>query len=195
MLDIIVVNSGKDADIMNKIINKTIEKIKDVFDIIYWKCRFTYSDIRMWFRYNFNKTHLNLIKTAWLSYSFDFSYMYVLEQAKLKEMYEYFKNAKILEKSNYDVYIRDISICIRLLDIILENIDLDQGYINTRNWKRFLYNDIYKMTEHKCAGKSEKEIEKIQLDAANELKWYLRNIKATRLYYKIRLYKLESWWD
>ena len=110
---------------------------------------------------------------------YDFEYMLNLEKFKLKRMSEYFSKSQII--SDWERVVKEINLCIKLIDIITEK-DLpgylyDETkklpYINTRNHKRFLKyiydNDSYRDD--------------------------LRQTKALYLYNLIRTYRMRSWWD
>lgn len=141
------------------------------------------------------KKFFRRIKHLWnwfklLKDDFDFDYHYLLEieQHKLKNMLKFFSSADVW--TNTEKVVRDLKICIKLIDIILER-DEDyketidrilQGkeppfYTNVRNCKRFYYRwEI-------------KDFEKYP-----PLKAELRRIKALRLYNKIRN-NIFIWWD
>ena len=153
--------------------------LREHWDIPYYKCYWLYHDIRCWMWHNFNMPHMRLVKEALCSYPFDFAYLYYLEKAKLQEMLVHFSRAKYLFPENYASYCRDISICIRLIDIFLEEEANPDVYINKRNWKRFMGyfgEDEFNVFFEKFPG-------------------ILRAHKARHLYHKIRLYKTEYWWD
>ena len=126
-----------------------------------------------------NKAHFRLVKEALLSYPFDFAYLYYAEKSKLQEMLAYFSKAKYLGQETYASYCRDISICIKLIDIFLEEEPNPGVYVNKRNRKRFI-NDF-----------TDEEFEKF----FEKFPGILRANKARYLYHKIRLYKTEHWWD
>lgn len=128
-------------------------------------------------------------------YPWDYAYLLEIEKRKLKEMSTYFK--KTQRVVGWEFTIRDIEICIRLIDIILEKdsyykswLDASYGgpyepvkfpvHVNTRNFKRFCttYN-----------GFNEK----------SPIYWSLiadyRRIKAMHLYNRIRTLRMFSWWD
>lgn len=163
---------------MKKLIERSWNWLRENWDIPYYKCYWLWKDIRGWWWHNMNKAHFHLVKEAWLSYPFDFAFLYELEKAKLQEMYAYFSKAKYLYPDNYASYCRDISICIKLIDIFLEEEANPDVYINKRNWKRFM------------------DFEEDRFDDFFEkFPGILRAYKARHLYYKIRLYKTEHWWD
>ena len=110
---------------------------------------------------------------------YDFEYMLDLEKFKLKRMSEYFSKSQII--SDWERVVKEINLCIKLIDIITEK-DLPGylysgtkklPYVNTRNYKRFLKyiydNDFYRDD--------------------------LRQTKALYLYNLIRAYRMMSWWD
>ena len=110
---------------------------------------------------------------------YDWEFMLDLEKFKLKRMSEYFSKSQII--SDWERVVKEINLCIKLIDIITEK-DLpgylyDETkklpYINTRNHKRFLKyiydNDSYRDD--------------------------LRQTKALYLYNLIRTYRMRSWWD
>ena len=110
---------------------------------------------------------------------YDFEYMLDLEKFKLKRMSEYFSKSQII--SDWERVVKEINLCIKLIDIITEKDPpgylYDETkklpYINTRNHKRFLKyiydNDSYRDD--------------------------LRQTKALYLYNLIRTYRMRSWWD
>ena len=110
---------------------------------------------------------------------YDFEYMLDLEKFKLKRMSEYFSKSQII--SDWERVVKEINLCIKLIDIITEkdppgylyNGTKKLPYVNTRNYKRFLKyfynNDSYRDD--------------------------LRQTKALYLYNLIRTYRMRSWWD
>ena len=110
---------------------------------------------------------------------YDFEYMLDLEKFKLKRMSEYFSKSQII--SDWERVVKEINLCIKLIDIITEkdppgylyNGTKKLPYVNTRNYKRFLKyiydNDFYRDD--------------------------LRQTKALYLYNLIRTYRIRSWWD
>ena len=110
---------------------------------------------------------------------YDFEYMLDLEKFKLKRMSEYFSKSQII--SDWERVVKEINLCIKLIDIITEkdppgylyNGTKKLPYVNTRNYKRFLKyiydNNFYRDD--------------------------LRQTKALYLYNLIRTYRMMSWWD
>jgi hypothetical protein len=115
-------------------------------------------------------------KRVW-GYEWDYYYLLNLERIKLREMANYTKKRKII--LNWERQFKEYELCIKLIDIILEEDPQYKSYINTKNKKRFGYhNDII---------------------FSNDLilNYYLLSIrksKALYLYNKIRSYRLPTWW-
>lgn len=135
----------------------------------------------------------------------DYAYLLLLEQRKLKEMAAYFKKSQLTV--GWEFQVRDCELCVKLIDIILEKdkyytswlhnnygsqvkwIKDGNGYkvdsrfpihINIRNFSRFL--------------------PKVNLETVNQrtllhLQVELRRMKAFYLYHKIRMYRMHHWWD
>lgn len=110
---------------------------------------------------------------------YDWEFMLDLERFKLKRMAQYFSKSQIV--SDWEIIVKEINLCIKLIDIITERDTLGNfydgtkklPYVNTKNYKRFLksfYNNDFYYSE-------------------------LRVTKALYLYNLIRTYKMRSWWD
>lgn len=164
------------------------------------------NNLRAWFSFNWSWEHWALVKTAARGYPFDYGYLLRLEEAKLREMLAYHQKSDITTEDERGQCIRSLRIAIRLLEILQEKVDLytmhgelkfkdidiEDGneqqvstdglkyeslvHPNFRNAHRFVYN--------------EREREFFE-QYPHEL--YLR--KATHLYYAIRAYYTDSWWD
>ena len=98
-------------------------------------------------------------------YDWDYAYLIALEKKKLQRMHDCIKRENHLV--NNEFVVREIAICIRLIDIFMEN---DAVY-NT--WLDRLGNR----------------------DLAIYATVSLRQQKALHLYHLIREYKLLGWWD
>ena len=140
------------------------------------------------------------LKRIW-GHPWDYGYLLEIEQRKLKEMAAYFKKSQLTEGWKFQV--RDCELCVKLLDIILEQDPyykswLKQAYggpafedtnvkfpvyVNTRNSERF-----WKGFNSKLETYSKKKI----LEA---MKSHLRSEKAFQLYHKIRMYRMHNWYD
>ena len=75
----------------------------------------------------------------------DYAFLIALEKKKLQRMHDYFKRESILERK--DIVARDIAICIRLIDIFMEedavyNTWLHQSYSGKMRFRK-LEKDLY----------------------------------------------------
>lgn len=124
----------------------------------------------------------------------DYGYLLQLEKYKMLEMMRHFSKHKIFV--GWKNVVRDLKICIKLIDIINEEDDAYKAwlhtsyginhhevpfpkYINTRNKYRFLTNDYLNQNSKLYQG----------------LLAHYRSTKALCLYNKIRTYRMRSWWD
>ena len=133
----------------------------------------------------------------------DYGYLLKLEQYKIREMRNYFQRSQLVV--GWELQVRDLTICDKLIDIILEedkkyqswlhsnyNINAkdrwqNKGlkfpiYVNVRNYKRFLPQARYDATD-------------MLPFLIENFKISLRQQKALYLYNKIRAYRMERWWD
>ena len=146
---------------------------------------------------NWNKIKVGIsnilwwLKVIWNDRQYDFEFIYVIELRKIQRMIKWWSSREpITEK---ELILRDLRICEYLLKVIIGEIDYTtiiesitssteysykfNHYINTRNSKRFL-----KITE---------ELNKNHWVYLNDL--YIE--KCRNLYYLIRKYRIETWWD
>ena len=146
---------------------------------------------------NWNKIKVGIsnilwwFKVIWNDRQYDFEFIYVIELRKIQRMIKWWSSEDpITEK---ELILRDLRICEYLLKVIIGEIDYTtiiesitssteysykfNHYINTRNSKRFL-----KITE---------ELDKNHWVYLNDL--YIE--KCRNLYYLIRKYRIETWWD
>ena len=138
--------------------------------------------IVQWCQENLTRARCEVITEAITSPPFDWSYLLRLERAKLREMKRYFK----LTNGTFDHTndIRWISICIKLLDIVIDEPE-EHPYVNTRNMWRFIRPTDY-------AKDVEKEsVERYYKSYPQDLRW----VKAEHLYYEIRKDHTTCWWD
>lgn len=132
------------------------------------------------------------MKTAFLSYPFDYSYMWVLQKAKLEDMLFYFSRAKYIAQKRYDSYCSKIRLTIKLLDIVIEDDLTYDAYINKKNWERFL--PEYSFEKQKLFDDKEKW--RLWVDKQFDLyPGLIRNKKALKLYYRLIEQYEEEWWD
>ena len=133
----------------------------------------------------------------------DYGYLLKLEQYKIREMCKYFKKSQLVV--GWELQVRDLTICDKLINIILEEDKQYQSwlhsnynisakdrwqnkglkfpiYVNVRNYKRFLPQARYDATD-------------MVPFLIENFKISLRQQKALYLYNKIRAYRMEHWWD
>ena len=131
------------------------------------------------------------LKVIWNDRQYDFEFIYVIELRKIQRMIKWWSSGETITEK--ELILRDLRICEYLLKVIIGEIDYTtiiesitpstgysykfNHYINTRNSKRFL-----KITE---------ELDKNHWVYLNDL--YIE--KCRNLYYLIRKYRIETWWD
>lgn len=98
----------------------------------------------------------------------DYEFLLDIEHHKLQSMSKYFDKSRIVV--DWERMVRDINICIRLLEIIKED-DWFYKDVNVKNAKRF--------------------VKEVSPDALG----LLRVQKAWYLYNYIRYHRLQQWWD
>ena len=146
---------------------------------------------------NWNKIKVGIsnilwwFKVIWNDRQYDFEFIYVIELRKIQRMIKWWSSGETITEK--ELILRDLKICEYLLKVIIGEIDYTtiiesitssteysykfNHYINTRNSKRFL-----KITE---------ELDKNHWVYLNDL--YIE--KCRNLYYLIRKYRIETWWD
>lgn len=126
----------------------------------------------------------------------DYGYLLKLEQYKIREMCEYLK--KHHTPIDWELQVREMAICIKLIDIILEEDAYYKSwlnnnyssiphknlpfpvYVNTKNYKRFL---------------PLSDLKSLNSSLYPHFHNTLRQQKALYLYNKIRAYCMFSWWN
>lgn len=145
----------------------------------------------------------------------DYAYLIALEKKKLQRMHDYIKSESRLEHKDFAT--RDISICIRLIDIFMEddavhNTWLEQSFSGKLKFTK-LTDDLYEL-DNESRPISDYPI---YVNVRNEKRFFrrtpikdaqsvgdrkrailsiasLRQEKALHLYHLIREYKLFEWW-
>lgn len=157
-----------------------------------------------WWNLHFSHSKLTLVRTALDSAPWDWTYLLQLEQAKFKEMAIYFEQSKV--SSDWEFQVRDCKLCIKLIDIILEQDKpftqwLEENYGMYKN-KSIAIEETFRVplstpVNTRNAARFVKDSDTYESDpqASNLFKVDLRQIKAFYLYQKIRLYKLQNLWD
>ena len=140
-------------------------------------------------------------KRVW-GFAWDYSYLLAIEQRKLREMANYFKKSKLTV--GWERQVKECELCVKLLDIVAERdsdykawLNANYGgknifemqmreqipfhkYINTRNASRFMTHFHEAQSNHYIS---------------ESLKVELRRQKAFYLYQKIRLHRMQTWWN
>lgn len=147
----------------------------------------------------------------------DYAFLIALEKKKLQRMHDFFKRESCLERK--DFVVRDIAICIRLIDIFME----DDAVYNT--WLHQSYSGKMKFRKLKDGLFTLDETDRkpiadypVYVNVKNERRFFratpirdaqsegdrkrailsitsLRQQKALHLYHLIREYNLLTWWD
>jgi hypothetical protein len=151
-------------------------------------------------------------------YDWDYGYLIALEKKKLQRMHDCIKRENHL--ANNEFVVREIAICIRLIDIFMENDSvhntwLERAYSGTRIQFRKLDDGNYEMVDDDkdplpdipiyVNTRNEKRffrsapikdaLAEDRREYSIHLKISLRQQKALHLYHMIREYKLFGWWD
>lgn len=131
-------------------------------------------------RRRLTKPYRSFLKTALRHEPWDWYYMLDMERASLMYMRSYLQ--KYAHHVNADVDIRRLTICIRLLDIVLESEPVGARVVNFRNINRFISSkdsvDFFLSRQSERYARDE---------------YYVK--KAFTLYNKIRTEFMFSWWD
>lgn len=140
--------------------------------------------IQFWIEQHLTLSHFRVVKTAFNGPAYDWSHLLRLEQAKLKEIKSYFETDFASSTFDHKKDIYWINICIRLIDIIVDQSE-DYPYVNTRNIWRFIQSSDY------VKGVKKEDVEDYYKSYPQELRW----VKAEYLYYEIRKRYTSRWWD
>ena len=141
----------------------------------------------------------------------DYVFMLEMEYMKLRQMEEYFKEMDTFVGIEY--VRRDLRICLRLLDIVMERDDLDikrsplkfvpfKGDNGRKMYKLegaseiISYKKLYVNTRN-AARFIEFDFTSPNVDESSEISYKesLRLHKAWHLYNLIRTYRMFAWWD
>lgn len=149
--------------------------------IYYWNRNTIYFPLLRFFDTKLTKNHLICVKESFNAMPYDYSYLWRVEKAHLIEMRDYFKISHI---TGHEDDIKYIDICIKLLDILIDDgyhlYDIDKNvfkkYVNIKNDYRFNISKQY-----------HNDLEIYCLEV------YLQKVK--HLYYEILKNKITNWWD
>lgn len=151
-------------------------------------------------------------------HDWDYAYLVALEKKKLQRMHDCIKREGHLE--NNAIVVRDIGICIRLIDIFMEDdaayttwlnrsysgkmprfVKLENGFyrLDDQDWKPLADYPAYVNVRNERRffrstpikdAKAEGDRDKVIRSIVS-----LRQQKALHLYHLIREYKMFTWWD
>lgn len=161
-----------------------------------------YWAVRSWFKYHTTKYFWKILKEVFSSYPWDHTFLYRLERVKIEEMANYLeKNDRFV---GVEYVVRDMRICISLLSIMLgekqlfhydggfEHIPNGDGTYKLRPSKDFKYNCLVKVNTRNAARFVDDEMyRKYCCQHPHEL----YELKARKLYFKIREERDMNWWD
>ena len=150
-------------------------------------------------------------------HDWDYAYLIALEKKKLQRMHDYIEQEGHFEGK--ELVVRDIAICIRLIDIFMEddaahNTWLHQSFSGDMKFRK-LEDGLYQLDD---ADRKTIADYPVYVNVRNERRFFratpirdaqaegdrdrairsivsLRQQKALHLYHLIREYKLLTWWD
>lgn len=131
---------------------------------------------------------------------FDYAYLLRIEQRKLKEMAKYFKKSHIVV--GWERILKELQLAVNLLDIAMENDQYFKSWLN-QNYKSVIKDGLdssVKFPVYVNVRNANRFLPKINLMEGNSrlyevMKSELRCQKAFHLYQKLRLYRMQTWWD
>lgn len=176
---------------------------------LFYRIRDWFGAIQCWLRHCNNRNHWRMAKRAFESYPFDYDELLQIERDKLKEMRAYFEKSNITMPETYAQMIRYISLAIRMLDIMLheeklfdyegemKTIELEEKDENGDPYYRL---DMSDMVYHCRVKVNMNNLHRFVPDERQQGVYRLHphefyRLKAKYLYYKIRAYHTEEWWD
>lgn len=138
-------------------------------------------------RHIFNQDHRHLVKTAITFEPWDWTYLMNLERAALVQMVAYHRQSQTFV--GWDRAVREMETCIRLIDIITEDVELTTGFPDYKFCRAFNYKNM---------GRWAIEAEQVMVEKSLHKGIFMESIyrkKAEYLYHKIRAEREQTWWD
>ena len=132
----------------------------------------------------------------------DWHYLLNLERCKIKEIMNYINKTKRFV--GYQTVVRDMQICIKLIDIVLEEDAYYKSWLNQnygKSLKDLKYFEETPFSKYINVKNANRFLKPINYVSDPNKRIYLsllieyRKVKALSLYIKIRTYKMFSWWD
>lgn len=169
----------------------TIKELKDHVVLIFRKFGRFFRRLYRWIPILYNDEN------------WDYAYLLIIERQKLKDMIKCMEDYPISESDWRSV--RYMKICVSLLDEMIGDVDRTDNYLNLQNWRIIepriskegmkFYERLYSnrnlpdddlIINGKSAGK---------IDNMHLFKCHIREEKVNKLYYKIRYYFTDNWWN
>ena len=158
--------------------------------------------IEGWFRYHFTKDFWRIILTALKGYPWQDNFLYELERSKIQEMMNYHKKKQRFV--NVEYVIRDMQICLNLIDIMMNEesfYDYDGNIYFTKSEDGYYEIKSTDDFKYKCLiNVNLKNIDRFIIDEKAK-QYYIEHphelylLKAKYLYHKIRYEHDSEWWD
>lgn len=125
---------------------------------------------------------------------YDYCFLLNIEQCKMKEMCNYFSKTKRF--IGWENVVRNLKICIKLIDIIQEKDSVYQSWLNTSFYNNFNCEfPIHINIKNRKRFLSKDYFEDVSPVVYNTLLADYRAEKALYLYNLIRSYTMRSWYD
>ena len=136
------------------------------------------------------------LKAIWNDRQYDFEFIYAIELRKIQRMIKWWSSGEpITEK---ELILRDLRICEYLLKVIIGEIDYTTIIESITPSTEYSYRLNYYINNHYINTRNSKRFLKI-IEELNKNYWvYLNDLyieKCRNLYYLIRKYRIETWWD
>lgn len=159
------------------------EDIKYRWDKIYRKIKRPF----WWLKRRLTKEGRALLKEAVDFEPWDWAYLLNLERAALVRMVAHHRQNQAFV--GWDRAVREMEICIRLIDIITEDVELTTGFPYYKFCRAFNFKNM-----DRWATKLEQTIVQESLHKGLFMETVYQK-KAEYLYHKIRAEREQTWWD
>lgn len=177
-----------------------------IFWYIYDVPKNKYLSIKHWFYSNWNKYHFNLLKKAFFSYGWDYSYMYKLEYAQIEKALYWFEKQRYHDTDKTELTVRTLRLAKYLLGMMITDgnelweSEGEFGTIDNGNGTHTLTNGTYKHiyigpyvnTRNGLRFVNERMLETIVTYGHYE---ELYVAKCKKLYHRLMEQYMEYWWD
>lgn len=151
---------------------------------------------------NWNKIKVGIsnilwwFKVIWNDRQYDFEFIYVIELRKIQRMIKWWSSEETTTEK--ELILRDLRICEYLLKVIIGEIDYTTIIESITSSTRYSYRLNYYINNHYINTRNSKRFLKVP-EKLDKNHWvYLNDLyieKCRNLYYLIRKYRIETWWD